>query len=55
MAISMRYSNAKISFGYRADEFFGAKDGGSRAQKTTISASMAHLLRSALGSVVSSI
>ena len=24
----MRYTNAKISFGYRADEFFSAKDGG---------------------------
>jgi iron complex outermembrane receptor protein len=26
--ISWRYSNAKVSFGYRADEFFGAMDGG---------------------------
>ncbi len=26
--ISLRYSNAKVSFGYRADEFFGAMDGG---------------------------
>jgi hypothetical protein len=26
--LSMRYANAKISFGYRADEFFGAMDGG---------------------------
>jgi len=26
--LSMRYTNAKISFGYRADEFFGAMDGG---------------------------
>jgi len=33
MAISMRYSNAKISFGYRADEFFGAKDGGFASAK----------------------
>ena len=27
-AISLRYSNAKISLGYRADMFFGAMDGG---------------------------
>ena len=26
--VSYRYNNAKISFGYRADEFFGAMDGG---------------------------
>jgi len=26
--LSVRYTNAKISFGYRADEFFGAMDGG---------------------------
>jgi iron complex outermembrane receptor protein len=26
--ISMNYRNAKVSFGYRADEFFGAMDGG---------------------------
>jgi iron complex outermembrane receptor protein len=26
--ISFKYSNAKVSFGYRADEFFGAMDGG---------------------------
>jgi iron complex outermembrane receptor protein len=26
--ISLRYTNAKVSFGYRADEFFGAMDGG---------------------------
>jgi hypothetical protein len=32
--ISMRYNNAKVSFGYRADEFFGAMDGGFASQKT---------------------
>jgi iron complex outermembrane receptor protein len=26
--ISIKYQNAKVSFGYRADEFFGAMDGG---------------------------
>jgi len=26
--LSFRYSNAKVSFGYRADFFFGAMDGG---------------------------
>ena len=26
--VSWRYRNAKVSFGYRADEFFGAMDGG---------------------------
>ncbi len=26
--ISIKYHNAKFSFGYRADEFFGAMDGG---------------------------
>jgi iron complex outermembrane receptor protein len=26
--ISFKYNNAKVSFGYRADEFFGAVDGG---------------------------
>jgi iron complex outermembrane receptor protein len=26
--LSWRYSNAKVSFGYRVDEFFGAMDGG---------------------------
>jgi iron complex outermembrane receptor protein len=26
--VSWRYQNAKVSFGYRADEFFGAMDGG---------------------------
>jgi hypothetical protein len=26
--VSYRYNNAKISFGYRADLFFGAIDGG---------------------------
>ena len=31
---SMRYNNAKISLGYRADEFFGAIDGGQDAAKT---------------------
>lgn len=28
LGLSMRYSNAKIAFGYRADFFFGAMDGG---------------------------
>jgi iron complex outermembrane recepter protein len=31
--LSMRYTNAKISFGYRADEFFGAIDGGQATAK----------------------
>jgi iron complex outermembrane recepter protein len=31
--LSVKYSNAKISFGYRADEFFGAMDGGQGAAK----------------------
>jgi iron complex outermembrane recepter protein len=31
--LSMRYSNAKVSFGYRADEFFGAIDGGQDVAK----------------------
>jgi iron complex outermembrane recepter protein len=26
--LSFRYQNAKLSFGYRIDEFFGAMDGG---------------------------
>jgi hypothetical protein len=30
---SARYNNAKISFGYRADTFFGAMDGGQAAAK----------------------
>jgi hypothetical protein len=30
---SFRYSNAKISFGYRADEFFNAMDGGQDSAK----------------------
>jgi len=30
---SARYSNAKISFGYRADTFFGAMDGGQETAK----------------------
>lgn len=32
--LSVRYSNAKISFGYKADLFFGAMDGGIDARKT---------------------
>jgi iron complex outermembrane receptor protein len=28
VGLSMKYNNAKVSFGYRADEFFGAMDGG---------------------------
>jgi len=31
--LSMRYTNAKISFGYRADVFFGAMDGGIDARR----------------------
>ena len=31
--LSVRYSNAKISLGYRADFFFGAIDGGIDARK----------------------
>jgi hypothetical protein len=30
---SMKYRNAKISFGYRADAFFGAMDGGQDVAK----------------------
>ncbi len=33
--LSMRYTNAKISFGYRADVFFGAMDGGLDVRKST--------------------
>ena len=32
--ISYKYQNAKISFGYRADEFFGAMDGGIDTHKS---------------------
>jgi iron complex outermembrane receptor protein len=32
--ISFKYQNAKVSFGYRADEFFGAMDGGIDAHKS---------------------
>lgn len=32
--LSFKYTNAKISFGYRADFFFGAMDGGVDARKT---------------------
>jgi iron complex outermembrane receptor protein len=28
IGLSIKYNNAKVSFGYRADEFFGAMDGG---------------------------
>jgi iron complex outermembrane receptor protein len=31
--LSVNYSNAKVSFGYRADEFFGAMDGGQDTAK----------------------
>jgi iron complex outermembrane receptor protein len=31
--LSYKYQNAKVSFGYRADEFFGAMDGGIDTQK----------------------
>ncbi len=33
LGISARYNNAKISFGYRADTFFGAMDGGQATAK----------------------
>jgi len=33
--LSYRYSNAKLSLGYRADFFFGAMDGGIDTRKTT--------------------
>jgi iron complex outermembrane recepter protein len=32
--LSFKYQNAKISFGYRVDEFFGAMDGGIDKQKS---------------------
>jgi iron complex outermembrane receptor protein len=32
--VSMKYRNAKVSFGYRADEFFGAMDGGINTHKS---------------------
>jgi hypothetical protein len=32
--VSFRYANAKVSFGYRADMFFGAIDGGIAARKS---------------------
>jgi len=32
--ISMRYTNAKFSFGYRVDEYFGAMDGGVDSRQT---------------------
>jgi iron complex outermembrane recepter protein len=34
IGLSMKYQNAKISFGYRADEFFGAMDGGINSYKS---------------------
>jgi hypothetical protein len=33
LGASARYNNAKISFGYRADTFFGAMDGGQETHK----------------------
>jgi hypothetical protein len=33
LGASVRYSNAKINFGYRVDEFFGAMDGGQDTAK----------------------
>jgi len=33
--ISWRYPNAKVSFGYRADIFFGAMDSGLDTRRTT--------------------
>ena len=32
--LSFRYANAKVSFGYRVDEFFGAMDGGLDTRKS---------------------
>jgi hypothetical protein len=32
--LSLHYQNAKLSFGYKVDEFFGAMDGGINAQKS---------------------
>lgn len=32
--LSFKYTNAKISFGYKADFFFGAMDGGIDSRKT---------------------
>ncbi|HEY5237740.1 MAG TPA: TonB-dependent receptor [Rhizomicrobium sp.] len=34
LGLSMRYRDAKVSFGYRADEFFGAMDGGQDTAKS---------------------
>jgi iron complex outermembrane receptor protein len=34
IGLSYRYQNAKVSFGYRADEFFGAMDGGIDTHKS---------------------
>jgi hypothetical protein len=33
-ALSFRYSDAKVTFGYRADRYFGAMDGGTDSRKT---------------------
>jgi iron complex outermembrane receptor protein len=33
VGLSMKYNNAKVSFGYRADEFFGVMDGGINTYK----------------------
>ena len=35
LGASMRYHNSKVSFGYRADTFFGAIDGGQETAKST--------------------
>jgi hypothetical protein len=32
IGLSYQYRNAKLSFGYRSDEFFGAMDGGQYTQ-----------------------
>ncbi len=45
--LSFRYANAKVSFGYRADFFFGAIDGGIDTRKSEILVSTAHLPQSA--------
>ncbi len=41
LGASAVYRNSKISFGYRADTFFGAMDGGRIRPRAIIAASMA--------------
>jgi len=49
--VSVKYPNAKFSFGYRADFFFGAMDTGidARRQKTSASTARSPRSRSVLG------